>query len=136
MQRRNFLALAALPSLRGISPQGPLIPDGVVSQNQARVTPAGAIGEAAVYEEGHTDQLQHLSVGTWRVNPGKSPHNVHTHPEEELLVFIQGTGEISIKGKRSKVAPGSVMYCAGNLPHGVYNTGSEDMLFYFIKWKA
>jgi quercetin dioxygenase-like cupin family protein len=112
------------------------IPNGVVAKRGARVMKQENIGEAATYYEGRTLETNHLSVGTWRVEPGKSPHGAHTHPEEELLVFTEGTGEVSIQDKRYKVAPGSVMYCAGNLLHGVYNTGPDNMLFYFVKWKV
>ena len=114
MQRRDLFALAALPLL---APEGSLIPNGVVAKDQAH-------------------QTKNLSVGSWRIGPGKSPHGVHTHPEEELLVFTEGSGEVSIQETRYKVLPGSIMYCAGNLPHGVYNTGATEMLSYFIKWKA
>jgi len=133
MQRRDLFAFAALPML----PQGhSSIPNGVVTKSEARLTSQGNIGDSATYYDGRTSHTENLSVGTWRVGPGKSPHGAHSHPEEELLVFTEGSGEISIEEKRYKVAPGSIMYCAGNLLHGVYNTGQTDMLFYFIKWKA
>jgi len=133
MQRRDLFALAALPLL---APEGSLIPNGVVAKDQAHVTSQGNVGEAASYYDGRTDQTKNLSVGSWRIGPGKSPHGVHTHPEEELPVSTEGSGEVSIQETRYKVLPGSIMYCAGNLPHGVYNTGATEMLFYFIKWKA
>lgn len=77
-----------------------------------------------------------LATGSWRIQPGKSPHDVHRHPEEELLIFTEGTGEIVIAGVRQPVKPGSVMYCAANVLHGVFNGPSSEMLFYFVKWRA
>src|SRR5690349_13627739 len=125
MQRRDLFALAGIPlTLRGeINPSAP-IPNGVVTKSGAPVTKQEGIGEAANDSEGRNLQTNRLSVRTWRVEPGKSRHGAHTHPEKELLVFTEGTGEVSIQDNRYKVAPGSVMYCAGNLLHGVYNTGS------------
>ena len=52
------------------------------------------------------------------------------------MVVTEGTGEISVEGKTSKVAAGSAMYCAGNKAHGIVNTGKAPLLFYFMKWKA
>ncbi len=135
MTRRTLLALAALPALPARGAGNEPIPNGVVRADQVRLSKVPA-GESAMYYDGHTGQLQVLNAGLWRVKPGDSPHGVHQHPEEELLVFSQGTGEVSISGTRYAVAPGSMLYCAANLPHGVYNTGSTEMVFYFIKWRA
>jgi oxalate decarboxylase/phosphoglucose isomerase-like protein (cupin superfamily) len=41
-----------------------------------------------------------------------------------------------VDGKLTKVGPGSMMYCNGNSMHGIENTGTEPMLFYYYKWKA
>ena len=72
---------------------------------------------------------------TQEVKAGMSPHAPHTHPEEEFMVITEGTGEISMEGKITKVAPGSMMYCAGNKLHGIVNTGKTPLLFYFYKWQ-
>src|SRR5438445_5209276 len=77
-------------------------------------------GEARSFLNGSTDQLADLATGTWRIKPGMSPHDIHQHPEEELLIFVEGSGEIIIAGVRQPVKPGSVMYCAANTPHGVF----------------
>ena len=139
MRRRDLFVLPVFPILAGLplfSSGDKTIVNGVVDKNAVRATPINGVGESATYYDGRTDHLKHLNVGTWRVLPGQSPHNIHTHPEEEVLVFTEGAGEISIDGKRYPVASGSVMYCAANLPHGVYNTGHDIMLFYFVKWIA
>ena len=50
------------------------------------------------------------------------------------MVIEQGTGEIDVDGKITKVGPGSVMYTAPNVSHGIVNTGDTPIVFYFIKW--
>jgi quercetin dioxygenase-like cupin family protein len=67
---------------------------------------------------------------------GMSPHPPHQHPEEEFTVITEGTGEIVVAGKTTKVAAGSMMYCAGGKTHGIVNTGAKPLLFYFYKWKV
>ena len=47
-----------------------------------------------------------------------------------------GTGEIECDGKTTQVGPGAIMYCAGNVLHGIVNTGKVPMTFYWSKWLA
>jgi len=51
------------------------------------------------------------------------------------MVVTEGTGEISVEGKITKVGPGTMMYCGANKLHGILNTGKTPLLFYFHKWQ-
>jgi mannose-6-phosphate isomerase-like protein (cupin superfamily) len=77
-----------------------------------------------------------MTAGSLLLKAGQSPHPPHQHPEEEFMVVTEGTGEISIDGKITKVGPGAMMYCGANKLHGIVNTGKKPLLFYFYKWKA
>ena len=59
-----------------------------------------------------------------------------SHPEEEFLIIADGNGEIECDGKTTQVGPGAVMYCAGNILHGITNTGKVPLTFYWSKWMA
>jgi mannose-6-phosphate isomerase-like protein (cupin superfamily) len=89
-----------------------------------------------VHYNGPTDQLSGMCTGMAVLDPGASPHPPHTHPEEEFLIIADGTGEIECDGKTSQVGPGAIMYCAGNVLHGIVNTGKVPMTFYWSKWMA
>jgi mannose-6-phosphate isomerase-like protein (cupin superfamily) len=52
------------------------------------------------------------------------------------MLITEGTGEMSVDGKLTKVGPGVMMYCAADKLHGIVNTGKSPLLFYFWKWKA
>lgn len=133
--RREFLSAAAAQSALSTAPRKSPIANKAISPEETRTSqfPQGLV---RLYLSGPTDQLKDLATGTWRIKAGKSPHDVHQHPEEELLIFVEGAGEIVIAGVRQAVKPGSVMYCAANVPHGVFNGPSSEMLFYFVKWRA
>jgi quercetin dioxygenase-like cupin family protein len=114
---------------------GAKIPNMTLPEQQAKLTKE-PFGDLRIYFEGATDQIKSMTAGSLRLKAGMSPHPPHTHPEEEFMVITEGTGEILIDGKTTKVGPGSMMYCAANKSHGIKNTGNTALLFYFYKWKA
>ena len=89
-----------------------------------------------VHYNGPTDQLQGMCAGMATLDPGASPHPPHRHPEEEILIVSHGTGIIECDGKRIDVGPGAMMYCPAHMLHGITNTGSTQMTFYWSKWLA
>ena len=66
-----------------------------------------------IYFNGPTNQLKSMTAGNLLLDPGLSPHLPHQHPEEEVMLITQGTGEILVDGAIYRVGPGSMMYCAG-----------------------
>ena len=132
MKRRNilFAPLAAIPLAAAAK-----LPDGTLDAAKAKLT-REPFGDLRIYYDGPTDQLKHMTAGSLKLNAGATPHPPHTHPEEEFMVVTEGTGEITVEGKVTKVGPGTMMYCAANKSHGILNTGKTPLLFYFYKWRA
>ena len=91
-------------------------------------------GKIGLYLQGDTPASTKFVTGRLVLDPGKSPHPPHTHDEEEVMVIESGHGEIFCDGKTTKVGPGSVMYTAPKASHGIVNTGTEPIVFYFVKW--
>jgi len=85
---------------------------------------------------GKTATLDQLEVHATTLNPGKSPHPPHKHPNEEMLVLRQGTVEALIKGEWKRAEPGSVIFFASNQLHGLRNVGSEPAVYTVINWKT
>jgi mannose-6-phosphate isomerase-like protein (cupin superfamily) len=130
MKRRAFFFTPGL-----LMAAGSKLPDSTLDEAKAKLTKE-SFGDLRIYYDGPTDQLKSMTAGSLRLKPGMSPHPPHTHPEEEFMVITEGTGEISIAGKITKVSPGTMMYCAANKLHGIVNTGKTPLLFYFYKWRA
>ena len=93
--------------------------------------PAGKVG---VYVTGDTPASTKFVTGRFVLEPGKTPHAPHSHDEEEVMIIEKGKGEIFCDGKTTKVGPGSVMYTTPQTSHGIVNTGTEPIVFYFVKW--
>jgi mannose-6-phosphate isomerase-like protein (cupin superfamily) len=111
------------------------LPNATLSEAQSKLTKED-FGELRVFFDGPTDQLKSMTAGSLLLKPGMAPHPPHQHPEEEIMVVTQGTGEISMDGKITKVGPGSMMYSAAQRLHGIVNTGKTPLLFYYYKWQA
>jgi mannose-6-phosphate isomerase-like protein (cupin superfamily) len=135
--RRDILKLAAVPALLGVPLAGgvPHLGDVVIDAKEAKLT-RESFGDLRVFFEGPTSQLKSMTAGSLQLKPGREPHPPHHHPEEEFMIVTQGTGEILVGGKTYHVAPGAMMYSEAHKLHGVKNTGTEDLLFYYYKWLA
>jgi len=116
------------------STTGAKLPDGVIGIEQLEGS-APALGcSVFTHYNGPTDELSGMVAGMAVLDPGSTPHPPHQHPEEEFMIVASGTGEIECAGKITKVGPGAMMYCAGNVVHGITNTGKVPLTFYFQKW--
>lgn len=136
--RRDILkwaGLAAAASSPLLGEGGSHLRDEVVVAAKAKVT-HDPFGDTRVFFEGPTSQLKSMTAGSLLLKAGMEPHPPHQHPEEEILIITSGSGEVLVGGKTTKVSAGSMMYCESNQLHGIKNTGSEPLLFYYTKWMA
>jgi mannose-6-phosphate isomerase-like protein (cupin superfamily) len=117
------------------STSSPKLPDGVLGLNDLESQRENGC-RVFVHYNGPTDQLAGMCTGLAVLDPGATPHPPHRHPEEETLIIAEGTGEIECDGKITQVGPGAIMYCAGNVLHGITNTGKVPLTFYWSKWMA
>ena len=135
--RRELLFFSALPAISAMAATGgpAKLPNVTLDPNHAKLD-RQPFGDLRIYFDGPTDQLRSMTAGSLLLKRGMSPHPPHQHPEEEIMVVTEGTGEIVVDGKVTQVGPGTMMYCAANKLHGVKNTGTGPLLFYFYKWRA
>ena len=99
------------------------------------IRPEGAAPGAQAYVpfNGPTMQLVALATGLVTLEPGAQPHPPHRHPEEEIMIVGEGTGEFFLEGVTTQVKTGDMVFAEANVLHGVRNTGETRMTFYFIK---
>lgn len=112
---------------------GPLLQSSVV--NAEGIRPEGAAPGAKAYVQfnGPTEQLAALASGFVTLELGAQPHPPHRHPEEEIMIVGEGAGEFFLDGVTTQVKLGDMIFAEANVLHGVRNTGSTRMTFYFIK---
>ena len=145
MKRRTFLATAvALPSALAPAQEkithvdtkrgGAALKSSVVKGKSLPATGDSPGAKAYVHYNGPTAQLTAVATGMVTLEPGARPHPPHQHPEEEFVIVASGSGEIVVGDVTTQVEAGDVMYSAGNILHGITNTGSTQMVFYFTKY--
>lgn len=66
------------------------------------------------------------------LDPGQAPHAPHRHVHEEIFMLREGTVDLTISGKTTRLSAGSVAYVASNELHGLVNSGSEAAHYFVI----
>lgn len=67
------------------------------------------------------------------VEPGKSTHAPHRHPEEEFFYILEGKASFYLDGKTIEVGANTSLYCPPNSEHGISNAGDKDLKYLVIK---
>lgn len=73
-------------------------------------------------------ELPDFTVAITYLNNGKETLG-HTHPEEEVYIFISGKGIITIGDQSKLIGPGNILYIPGGEFHQVHNIQGEPLVF-------
>ena len=52
----------------------------------------------------------------------------HSHPHEQLVYIIEGTGKFALGKETFDVGPGDIFLAPPNVPHGLIVTGKKKMI--------
>lgn len=99
----------------------------------AKATESGSVRPVC---RSRTATLDELEIHVTTLNPGKAPHPPHRHPNEELVIVLQGTVDALENGEWKSLGPGSVIFSASNQLHGLRNVGSEPAVYHVMNWKS
>ncbi|HEX7085497.1 MAG TPA: cupin domain-containing protein [Vicinamibacterales bacterium] len=83
-----------------------------------------------------TATLDELEYHVTTLDPGKSPHPPHTHPNEEIIIVKDGSVEAWVNGEWMPVSTGSLIFFASNVPHTVRNTGTTPATYHVVNWRS
>jgi quercetin dioxygenase-like cupin family protein len=92
---------------------------------------------------GPTAALQTMSCHISVLSAGHRPHPPHIHPEEELLLMLDGEVEIELAddpagtgSSRTQLKPGMFAYYPVTQHHTIHNTGSLPASYLMFKWRG
>jgi quercetin dioxygenase-like cupin family protein len=63
---------------------------------------------------------------------GGAPHAPHKHEHVEMILVQQGSMEVMINGRTSKIDSGGLAYVASNEEHGWKNVGDTAAIYFII----
>src|SRR5579863_1842974 len=137
-RRDLIVALVAVGCSAGVfaaADRLPLIGSSAFDWNSVPAKPTET-GSVRSFFKVRTPTLEQLEVHVTTLNPGKSPHPPHRHPNEEMLIIRQGTVEALVNGAWKRVGPGSVIFFASNQLHGLRNVGPDPAVYHVINFKT
>jgi XRE family transcriptional regulator, regulator of sulfur utilization len=80
--------------------------------------------------------LLKLEMHVTTLLPGKTSHNPHEHPWEEMLYMKEGSIEVSINGQPKVAGPGDLVFFASRDPHNATNRGTIPATYYAINFMS
>ena len=130
--RRNVCRLLpALMASLGIAREKTPLPSSALRFEELPVRKDGGNSFRAILE-GTTHGGFPLEVHETDLAPGGMPHPPHRHVHEEMFLIREGTVEITIAGRSSRLGPGSAAFVASNEEHGIRNAGTTHAQYFVI----
>ena len=75
--------------------------------------------------------VENFTAGYVVIQPkGKIP--LHAHSNEEIYIFLKGTGKIKVGAKEEIVEAISAIYIEPNAEHLLQNMGEDEMVMIFV----
>ena len=81
-----------------------------------------------------TAMLKKFDIHVTTLNPGKKSHDPHTHTDEEIILMLEGNGEMRIGNEQQSCKSGDVVYLNSMFLHNITNTGDVPAVYYAIQW--
>jgi len=125
------LLVAALATPPGLTAQNTALPSKASPYNEMPVQKNG-VNEFRPVLSGDLHNGCYLEVHQTRLAPGEMPHPAHHHLHEEMFLVRDGTLEVTISGKSTRLGPGSVAFVGSNDEHGIRNPGPAPAEYFVV----
>jgi (S)-ureidoglycine aminohydrolase len=81
-----------------------------------------------------TVHLSRFDIHITTLNPRLSSHAPHTHRNEEIILMLEGEGEMVHGSERRRIVAGGAAWVGSMVPHNITNTGDRPAVYYAIQW--
>ena len=129
-RREVYFWIPALMASHGLAAEAP-IPSKIVRFEDLPVQSGDGRTLRRILE-GKTHSGYGIEMHETDLAPGAMPHPAHHHAHEEVFLVREGTLEVTITGRASRLSPGSVAYVASNEEHGIRNPGPTHAQYFAI----
>lgn len=129
--RRDLASLIGALSAASAAEQPHALPSKTYAFDDLPVKQNGQNRSRAVFNgELHTGFPVEMHIT--ELAAGLEPHPPHQHVKEELVVIREGSLDVTISGKTTRLGPGGVIFVASNEHHGWKNPGPDRALYYVL----
>ena len=90
------------------------------------------IGLPRAILEGSTHDGHKIEAHATELAAGAMPHPPHRHKHEEMFLLREGTVEVTVNGKSTRLGPGGIAFIASDDEHGIKNAGSTPAQYFVI----
>jgi uncharacterized cupin superfamily protein len=129
--RRNLATLLPLLTAVRAESEPSELPSKTFPFEQLPVKTSGENQTRAVLD-GVTHSGCPIELHITNLPPGGAPHPPHHHVHEEMILVQEGTMEVTIEGKKTRLGPGSVAFVHSNEEHGWKNVGENRAQYYVL----
>ena len=130
--RRDFyLWLPALAASAGLAAEKSSLPSKTFRFEDLPVSTSGENHFRPILE-GATHEGLRLEAHETDLAPGGMPHPPHRHRHEEMFLVREGTIEVTIAERSTRLGPGGVAFIASNEEHGIRNAGSTHAEYFVL----
>lgn len=140
LSRRDLTAL--LPTLltaqaaaqKTSAPSGGVLPSKCYQYDElpVKMNPENGAESRQVFR-GETHGGFEIACHMTKLMPGTSPHAPHRHVNEEIFFLREGTVELTVEGKSSRIGSGGIAYIASNELHGAKNVGDVPAQYFILE---
>ena len=81
-----------------------------------------------------TAMMNRFDIHITTLNPGLKSHDPHTHTNEEIILMIEGLGEMFIGDAAQRINTGDVCYLGSTVLHNITNISSAPISYFAIQW--
>jgi quercetin dioxygenase-like cupin family protein len=89
-------------------------------------------GEVRAVFKGKLATGETVEVHQTTLLPGATLHLPHRHVHSEMCLIREGTVEVTVNGKSTRMGPGSVGFFHSNDEHGVKNLGTTPATYFIV----
>ena len=81
-----------------------------------------------------TMMMNRFDIHITSLNPGISSHPPHTHVNEEIILMLDGEGEMILGDKKQRIVTGDAAWVESMIPHNITNIAKRPAVYFAIQW--
>lgn len=108
-------------------------PSFMMDWNEMKFKPHNHGGVRQLFDR-QTAMLNRFDIHITTLNPRFNSHPPHTHKNEEIILMLDGEGDMSINGTLHRLSSGGLCYVGSMDVHNITNVSDYPITYFAIQW--